>query len=627
MFKLSLTTLAVLAGASVMAQSPWKQISMQLPNTPDANPEIPALTRFATFELNQKPFALAIGQAQMEGQFGQKTMIQLPMPNGTTNRFWVSEAPILSDQLARRIPIKTYTIQGIDDPYAHGRVDFGLYGFHGMILSPNGDVIIDPVRRGDVNHYLSYHRSTKLGTPGRFSCSPDLGTTFKSDDSTFGIMTTGPTLKSYRLALNATTEYTTFYGSVAAAEAGATVSVNRVVGVYEVDCAIRMNVVYLKCWTGTDPFSNGSGSTMLGQNQTNLDTTVGNANYDIGHVFSTGGGGVAGLRVVGVTGSKARGVTGSGSPTGDGFDIDYVAHEMGHQYGGNHSFNGTTSSCGGGNRNASTAWEMGSGSTIMAYAGICGAEDLQPHSDAYFHTGNIDEIVSWRNNAGSGGTSTNTGNSAPSVNAGLDYSIPLGTPFVLTTASSSDPDGDPLTYCWEQTDVGTASPTTNNATRPLFRSFNPATSNKRIFPNLTAILNGSATPWEILPTVARTLNFRCTVRDQRAGGGGVEQDAMRITVTSGAAMAVTSPNTAVTWFAGSPQTVTWTVGGGAAISPNVNIRLSTNGGLSYGTGTTTLLAANVPNTGTANITVPNVATTQARIFVRRPAASSSMFRT
>jgi hypothetical protein len=248
----------------------------------------------------------------------------------------------------------------------------------------------------------------------------------------------------------------------------------------------------------------------------------------------------------------------------------------------------------------------------MAYAGICGAENLQNNSDAYFHTRSIDEIVTWRNNASSGGSSSNTGNAAPTVNAGPDYTIPQSTPFRLR-ATASDPNGDPLTYCWEQFNLGTASPTTNNSTRPLFRSFLPTTSNQRIFPRLADILSGAATPWEILPNVNRSMTFRCTVRDNRAGGGGVEQDSTVITV-SGSPMVVTSPNTNVEWFANSTQTVTWTVGGGS-VSPNVNILLSTNGGTSYGTDTATVLAANVPNTGSRNVVIPNVASTTCRIFV------------
>ena len=102
----------------------------------------------------------------------------------------------------------------------------------------------------------------------------------------------------------------------------------------------------------------------------------------------------------------------------------------------------------------------------MAYAGICGGENLQSNSDATFHAVSIGQINAFINNGttgGSCGTLVSTGNSLPTtIDAGSGFTIPQGTPFVLTGSASADPDGDALSYQWDQIDVnGTATIDTN----------------------------------------------------------------------------------------------------------------------------------------------------------------------
>jgi hypothetical protein len=352
-------------------------------------------------------------------------------------------------------------------------------------------------------------------------------------------------------------------------------------------------------------------------------------------VFSTGGGGVAQLRSVCVGGSKARGVTGSPNPTGDGFDVDYVAHEMGHQFGGSHTFNGTSSNCGGGNRSGAHASEVGSGSTIQAYAGICSVENLQPHSDDYFTFESLNEMTAFIT-SGSGascGSASATGNSVPVVSAGANYTIPVRTPFTLT-ATASDADGDTLTYKWEQwslngtpsNSVATAS--TDSGTNPIVRSYLPSTSASRTVPKLSYVLDNANVPpptyscaagtcltGETLPATNRTITFHVTARDNRAGSGAIATSSMTVTSVTGAGpFAVTFPNTGLSVSGGTTLTVTWDVAGTAGMpvaATNVKISFSSDGGSSF----PTVLAASTPNDGSHAVTVPSVATTQARIKV------------
>lgn len=564
-------------------------------------------------------------KAPQEGTGGPEVRLPIPMPQGGSVDFRIEESPIMESGLARQFPgIKTFSGRAVNGSGLYGRFDWTESGFHGIVFTAEGTIYIDPYLRGSSDYYVSYFKRDLRKQDTNWDCLTD--ETMSASPATrlaLPNISSGPTLRTYRAAVATTGEYALFHGGTTGGALSAIVTtMNRVNGVYEREVGVRMvlinaqaSIIFLD--PATDPYTNNSGGTMLGQNQTTLDTIIGAANYDIGHVFSTGGGGVASLRSVCVTGSKARGVTGSPSPVGDGFDIDYVAHEMGHQFGGNHTFNGTTSACSG-NRAASAAYEPGSGTTIMAYAGICAAENLQPNSDDYFHIKSLEEILAFIT-TGSGASCpvpTGSGNQPPTVSAGISYTIPANTPFSLT-ASGTDPDGDLLTWCWEQYDLGAASPpNTDNGTRPIFRSFKGTSDPTRTFPRLSDILNNTATLGESLPTTTRSLNFRVTARDNRLGGGGVADAAVLISTRSDAGpFAITAPNTAVTWTGGDTATVSWNVAN-TNLAPintaNVRIVLSTDGGQSF----PIQLLASTANDGSETINVPTgITTSTARVKV------------
>lgn len=555
----------------------------------------------------------------------QSITISLPMPDGSFQQFKVVEAPVMHPDLQAKYPtLRSYAGQGIDDPQAYFRGDFTLKGFHGMIMSPeHSTVFIDPYAAGDVEHYQVYYKKD-FSKDDPWKCDFDeieqINKPQPVDPSK--VLIGDCQFRDYTLALACTGEYATYHGGTVALVMSAFVtSMTRVNGVYETDASVHMTLhpntdqlIFLN--PSTDPYTNNNGSTMLGQNQTTCDNVIGNANYDIGHVFSTGGGGVAYLGAVCSSTIKAGGVTGSGAPIGDAFDIDYVAHEMGHQFGANHTQN---NNC---NRNNATAMEPGSASTIMGYAGIC-SPDVQPHSDDYFHAISLQEIAAELTNSGSGGGNTcstnSTINNAPTANAGADYVIPKSTPYILTGTSSDANEADVLTYTWEQMDnaVATMPPVATSTTGPAFRSFKGTTSPSRYLPRLQDVVNNTTPTWEVLSSVGRTLNWRMVVRDNHIGGGCAAQDNMVVTVNGTAGpFLVTAPNTNVSWPAGSTQTVTWNVAGTTAAPvscANVDIFLSVDGGFTY----PYTLATATPNDGTQSITIPVIsANTTSRIMVK-----------
>jgi subtilisin-like proprotein convertase family protein len=556
-------------------------------------------------------------------QASNPIVLTFPMPDGSTRSFQVVEAPVMSQGLAKKYPgMRSFAGKSPEDRTAYARFGYTHKGFHAMISSArHSTVYIDVLSTGQSRYHQVYYRKDYKGIPGNhFDCGVQDSKT-DGAEATPGDMPEGIlgdcSLRTYRLALACTGEYATFHGgNVPDVMAEYNVAMTRVNGVYERDVTVHMDLVentdlLIFLDGATDPYSNSNGGAMLGQNQTTCNNIIGFNNYDIGHVFSTGGGGIASLNAP-CNNNKAQGVTGLGSPVGDPFYIDYVAHEMGHQYGANHTQNNPC------NRNNGTAMEPGSASTIMGYAGIC-APNVQNNSDDYFHAISIQEMTNNIEN-GSGSAcpvTTPLGNTAPTVTtlAG-DYTLPVSTPFFLT-AIATDAEGDSLTYCWEQMDNQVASmpPQPANTGGPAFRSLLPVPDPTRYFPNLGAIITGATPTWEVLPSVSRNMNFRVSVRDNFMGGGCVNSTNVSLAFSGQAGpFTVLNPNTALTWTVGSPEVITWDVANTdqAPVSCElVDIFLSLDGGLTY----PVQLADDVPNSGSFNLFVPDNVTTQARVQV------------
>ncbi|MGB3545535.1 MAG: reprolysin-like metallopeptidase, partial [Saprospiraceae bacterium] len=555
-------------------------------------------------------------------------LLRLPTPAGESISFRIVRYQMISASMAAAFPelVTAYGI-GTKDPRLVVYLDWGYQGFHATVTGdPAGKWSIDPVWRNDQTAYQSYYHKNHTPTAtADMSCGTDADY----------LAPTTPPLKSvgdcqlrqYDLALACTGEYYNYFTTGvndAVVFSAMMTAVNRVNQVFRQDLAITLTLIndnnggdieLLYDNPNTDPYTNSDQGLMINENQVNIDNVIGSSGYDIGHVFSTNGGGIASLASVCRSGQKARAVTGSPVPVGDNFLIDLVAHEMGHQFGATHSFNSTVSNCN--QRQASTAYEPGSGTTIMAYAGICASANVQFASDPYYHAISIQQISDYMESGfGDNCASTaSTANSAPSVNAGANFTIPRNTPFTLT-ATGSDPNGNPLTYCWEQFDLGPAvanMPTGNETTAPLFRSFPPTNDPSRTFPQLSNLLAGTS-PWEALPLVSRNMTFIVTARDVNGNYGCTVQDQTEITVAGAGPFRVTAPNGGETWVANSTRTVTWNVAGttGNGINTNtVRIELSYDGGFTY----PVTLLANTPNDGSQQITVPDVTENQARVRI------------
>ena len=595
-------------------------------------------TAYKTVRLNLNSLSRQLANAPLEFTKEARSnpvVVTMPLPDGKFGRFRIVESPMLEPKLAAQYPeIKNYSGHGVDDPTATMRCDLTLRGFHAFILSDQGAIVVAPYGRDNTDDYLSYYLRDDPQEQNAFHC---LVTEVEQVQSKLlqtapfaPQLTEGVTRRTYRLAVAATAEYTALQGTVPLAVSGINTLIASVNTIFNKELSIQLQLInnenaIIFTDAQTDGYTSGNLTNMIAENQSKLDTVIGSANYDVGHVVD--GPSLGGLATINTSCNTGKGRGASGAPTNN--SVVVIAHELAHQFGATHTFNSVSGSCGllnGSNqRTAESAYEPGSGSTIMSYARACLAADLQPSPDLYFHNGNLEQIykhIKGTDGSTVCGANTPTNNFASAISQfSPDITIPAGTPFRLN-AHFTDLDGNTNSVTWEELDLGDPSPPeVDNGNRPLFRSILPTNTDEgRTFPKLTYILNNNNQPpatfdctpagspqktcltGEQLPSTTRTMTFVGTARDNISA---VSSVTVQVHVVAGGGLfAVTTPNLATAaWTSGTRQTVVW-ARGGTASDPincnNVKISISPNDGQLF----TDVLAESTPNDGSESVLIP-----------------------
>lgn len=569
--------------------------------------------------------------------------LELPTNKGESILFLLSKNTTMSKKLAKKFPeIKTF--DGYSSQGAIAKFDLTAKGFHGMIRNPNASTVyIDPYHSGD-NKYYQMYQEQYVVTDKPLHCqlkTPSITKSISIKDNRPSkpvIPYTNCALKKYRLALAATYQYTQLAGgSISDALASEVTTVNRMNGIYEADAGVTFELIdnndsiictYPGCPTsppypsGVVPYTSGQTSALINENQINIDIIIGSAHYDVGHVIdynttSFESDGLARLASVCDDSIKAMGATSGAQPISDPFTVDFLSHELGHQFDATHTQSNTC------NANAPTAVEPGSGSTILAYAGIC-PPNVQNNSGAYFHGISLQQMGAFTQNTATCSKNKPISSAPTIVSSNGNSTVPISTPFALNVVATAATPGAVLSYDWEEIDaaLSTQPPKSTATTGSNFRSFDPSVDPIRYFPSLfnlnSSAASGVMPTWEVLSSVPRVLNFRVTVRNNTVGGSCNAYKDYTVNVvneSSGQAFSVNTPaNQNILWPSGSQQTISWNVAGtntGSVNAPTVNILLSIDGGLTY----PYILANGVANNGSAVVTLPAVTTTTSRIMI------------
>lgn len=635
---------AVLQGQTQSKDGVWTRLDKQEAQTHEFQPLAGTSGLLAAFRLNQRGIDNILKTAPREFTEEKESpaVVFIPFPDGSFERFRVEESPVIQKPLESP-GHETYTYKGvgIDDPSATIRFERSFDGFHAMVRASVGVFYIDPASTKPMQErekpYLSYFAAIRSAPRKRLHCEVSTehakqdrqrllsGRRPVSTGQTQTVLSAVQALRVYKIALAVNSYYVAavYDNKLPAspfdqAAAAVTRSLNRINGIYESELGIHLNMVdaerkIIYTDPNTDPYRsvNSDSIAALKVNQENLDAVIGTNNYDIGHLFATDTAGRASVGSVCNPDYKGQGVTGIANPTGDDFDVDYVAHEIGHQFGANHTFNAISGYCNG-NRNAQTAYEPGSGSTIMGYAGpgICDPDSLQDHSDSYFHIGSLLEIRDFLSDTSAGGGSCGTtlplSYPPPPIPTSAAYTIPKGTPFVLSALVNGP--SSPFIFTWEEFDLGDPAPPDdedgpNPTPRPLFRSKAPSGSSLRFFPDFPTLIQtlGAPTLGEALPMLDRTMKFRAIVRNDH-GSFSYSEFSVKVDANSGPFRIL--PNTSGnTWQRGSSHTLQWDLAGSdkAPVScSRVRVQLA----IDEDSSKLFTLAAGVPNSGSYDVVIP-----------------------
>lgn len=562
---------------------------------------------YRVYGLHKTKIMRILKSAPMEFSGKKGKLIFMPLPDGTYTQVRVQKSHILSPKLQAQYPdIQTYIVQGEDDGTMTGRLGLTPAGFHAVLISTKGIAFVNP-KRGRDNEYLSYWKRNVAAEPFRCGVSqddedsgngqsPNLASEASPSPALLDGNQWGDKLRTYRLAINANAEFTEFVGGETQTLEQIITTVNHVTAFYEREVSMRFQLVHMKAFTdpATDPFTDGNQGKMTQENQIELDETLGTGNYDIGHVFAGSaeyGGATNGFVC---ESSKARGVsTFVTKPLDEGFYF-LVAHELGHMLGASHTF----SECSVKNQFvAATAYEVGSGCSLMGYGNICGyftfpweppPDDPPPEAYVnYFHSASIDQIITFTS-AKSCGTVTATGKTPPWIGGEPSCTTPRSTPLVLR-AWNWDPTIDPLIWTWEQMDAAPSCydgyPWPTATSGPLFISFVPSVpGGERHLPALSNLVADKDTPWEVLPAVDRKLHFRATARDNH---GGVSFVSTEVNI-AGAPLWIALPTAGLVYECGADIPVLWAKGG--SLAPNMVVGFDAYDGNSYSGGTVGITA-------------------------------------